>query len=39
MEKSQDGIWIIDVEGKTVFANARIAEIFGTSNAQMTVQR
>lgn len=35
MEKSQDGIWIIDVEGKTVFANARMAEILGTSVDQL----
>ena len=35
MEKLQDGIWIIDVEGKTVFANPRMAEILGTSVAEM----
>lgn len=38
MEKTQDGIWIIDVEGKTVFANARMAEILGTSVTQMIGQ-
>jgi PAS domain S-box-containing protein len=35
MKESQDGIWIIDVDGKTVFANARMAEILGTAVAQM----
>jgi len=35
MEKTLDGIWIIDLEGKTVFANDRMAEILGTSVAEM----
>ena len=35
MDKVQDGIWIIDAEGKTVFANNRMAEILGTSAASM----
>ena len=38
MEKSQDGIWIIDAEGKTVFANARMAEILATSGDEMIGQ-
>jgi PAS domain S-box-containing protein len=35
MKKSLDGIWIIDVDGKTVFANARMAEILGATVDQM----
>ena len=38
MEKWADGVWIIDVEGKTVFANERMAEILGTSPAEMSGQ-
>jgi PAS domain S-box-containing protein len=38
MEKSIDGIWIIDVDGKTVFANARMAEILATSLTEMIGQ-
>ena len=38
MKESRDGIWIIDVDGKTVFANARMAEILGTPVAQMIGQ-
>ena len=30
MGHSQDGIWIIDTEGKTVYASDRMAEILGT---------
>jgi PAS domain S-box-containing protein len=35
---STDGIWIIDVEGKTLFANDRMGEILGVSSRQMTGQ-
>jgi PAS domain S-box-containing protein len=35
VEKHQDGIWIIDSEGQTVFANQRMAEILGTSPSEM----
>lgn len=35
MEKQKDGIWIIDVEGQTVYANQRMAEILGTSPPEM----
>ncbi len=38
MEKHADGIWIIDVEGKTVFANERMAEILGTPTLEMIGQ-
>ena len=38
MNQSQDGIWIIDAEGKTLFASARMAEILGTSPAEMLGQ-
>ena len=35
MGKEADGIWIIDTDGMTVFANERMAEILGTSPAEM----
>jgi PAS domain S-box-containing protein len=35
MNKSQDGIWIIDVEGKTVYVSERMAEILGASATEM----
>jgi PAS domain S-box-containing protein len=35
MEKHQDGIWIIDANGKTLYANHRMAEILGTSAEEM----
>jgi PAS domain S-box-containing protein len=35
VEKSPDGIWIIDVNGRTVYANQRMAEILGTTPAEM----
>lgn len=35
MEKHHDGIWIIDSEGQTVFANQRMAEILGTTPSEM----
>lgn len=35
MEKHQDGIWLIDVKGQTVYANQRMAEILGTTPAEM----
>jgi PAS domain S-box-containing protein len=38
MEKRRDGIWIIDADGITVLANARMAEILGTSPAEMVGQ-
>jgi len=31
----QDGIWIVDASGDTVYANQRIAEILGTTPAEM----
>jgi len=31
-----DGIWIIDAEGKTVFANESMAEILGTAAAELS---
>lgn len=33
--KDPDGIWIIDAQANTVFANARMADILGTSVAEM----
>ena len=35
MGKHQDGIWIIDLEGRTVFANERMGEILGTDPQEM----
>ena len=35
MKTYQDGIWIIDENGQTVFANQRMAEILGTSPSEM----
>jgi PAS domain S-box-containing protein len=37
-EKEQAGIWIINVEAKTVYANERMAEILGTSVPEMMGQ-
>jgi PAS domain S-box-containing protein len=31
----KDGIWIIDIEAKTVYANHRMAAILGTSPSEM----
>src|SRR5438067_831120 len=33
-----DGLWIIDAEGKTVFANAAMARILGTTAADLSGQ-
>lgn len=35
MEQSPDGIWIIDAEAQTVYANARMAAILRTTVADM----
>jgi PAS domain-containing protein len=35
VEKPPDGIWIVDVKGQTVYANQRMAEILGTTPAEM----
>ena len=35
MTKDLDGIWIIDAEAKTAYANERMSEILGTSPAEM----
>ena len=35
MENNLDGIWIIDAEAKTAYANERMAEILGTSPSEM----
>ena len=35
MTKGKDGIWIIDAEANTVFANIAMAEILGTTVANM----
>jgi PAS domain S-box-containing protein len=35
MKKPPDGIWIIDENGQTLFANQRMADILGTSPSEM----
>jgi len=35
MEKHQDGIWIIDANSNTAYANQRMAEILGTTAEAM----
>ena len=35
VETSPDGIWVIDLEGRTLYANARLAEMYGVSVSQM----
>ena len=35
---SADGIWIVDASGNTILANARMAEILGTSISEMMGQ-
>lgn len=35
MGKLADGIWIIDAEAKTMYSNDRMAEILGTTPAEM----
>jgi PAS domain S-box-containing protein len=35
VENPPDGIWIVDVNGQTVYANQRMAEILGTTPAEM----
>ena len=34
-EKQEDGIWIIDPDAKTAYANERMAQILGTSPSEM----
>jgi PAS domain S-box-containing protein len=38
VEKPRDGIWIVDANACTVYANDRMAEILGTSPSQMVGQ-
>ena len=35
MDSQPDGIWIIDADAKTAYANERMAEILGTSPPEM----
>jgi PAS domain S-box-containing protein len=35
MAKQPDGLWIIDAEAKTIFANAAMAQILGTTSAEL----
>ena len=34
-ETAHEGIWLVDQEGRTLFANERMAELLGTSRAEM----
>jgi PAS domain S-box-containing protein len=36
MEKPLDGIWIIDADANTLYANERMAQILGTSVSEMS---
>jgi PAS domain S-box-containing protein len=38
MDKPLDGLWIINAEGKTVYASAHMAEILGTTPSEMKGQ-
>ncbi len=38
MKDDRDGIWIIGADAKTTYANERMAEILGTSPAEMIGQ-
>lgn len=38
MENHPDGIWIIDADARTTYANERMAEILGTSQSEMIGQ-
>jgi PAS domain S-box-containing protein len=38
MEKPKDGIWIIDSDARTVFANERMTEILGAKLSEMLDQ-
>ncbi len=38
MPQNPGGIWIIDAEGKTVYANQRMADILGVSIAELVGQ-
>lgn len=35
VETANEGIWMIDAQGKTTFANARMAEMLGCSDAEL----
>ena len=38
MQQNAGGIWIIDAEGKTVYANQRMADILGVSPLELVGQ-
>jgi PAS domain S-box-containing protein len=38
MENLRDGIWIIDADGRTIYANDRMAEILKTHPSEMVGQ-
>jgi PAS domain S-box-containing protein len=38
MENHRDGIWIIDADARTTYANEAMAEILGTSQSEMIGQ-
>ncbi|MCW2773373.1 MAG: Histidine kinase [Nocardioides sp.] len=36
VEKSPDGIWVFDLEGRTLYANPALRQLFGVDEEQMT---
>ena len=38
MENHRNGIWIIDSDARTIYANERMAELLGTSRSEMIGQ-
>ncbi len=39
LDATSEGVWAIDFEGRTRFANARMAEILGTTHAELLASR
>lgn len=37
VESSLDGLWVIDASGRTLYANARVAELLGRTEAEVAV--
>ena len=39
VEASRDGIWALNLSGRTLYSNARVAELLGRSEAEMAEDR
>ncbi|MFL6156179.1 MAG: ATP-binding protein [Marmoricola sp.] len=39
VESSTDGLWLVDDQGRTLFANARVAELLGRTEAEIAACR